>query len=218
MLKKAVVCAALLLACVFPVVAPSFGLAPAKPETPKATLPAKPVASLPASTIDGSVVDIAAQKGWKVVYFWSDQCPCVQACERLSLIPLSRRYKGKVAFYGVASSPSNITTIGNPPRPALRTSGGARLWPPYDIVLDPKQEILSRLGAAKASETFLLDPQNRVVFWGIPDDSTEYEQRTGKEGFSEAFLADALAEALAGKKITRPVVPVVGCEIERRAK
>jgi hypothetical protein len=59
------------------------------------------VAFLPVTTLDGKLVDIGAQPGWRVVYFWSAECPCVTACEDYTLRPMAELYAGRVAFYAV---------------------------------------------------------------------------------------------------------------------
>jgi len=180
-------------------------------------LPSEPFNSLPAYK-DGDPLDVAAQKGWKVVYFWSETCPCVQACEQLNFMPLSRQYRDRVSFFAIASNTANITMIGRDRNvPALRLSSvGNRIWPPYPILVDLKHTVADALHASYTPETFLLDPENRVVFHGAPDDSTAYEERTKKKGLSQNFLGDALAEALAGKTVSRPVSRIgTWCAIDR---
>lgn len=182
------------------------------------TLPTEPFASLPAFKTDGTSFDIAAQPGWKVVYFWSETCPCVQMCEEVNFIPLARQYQGKVTFYAVASNASNLTMGGRDQDvPVLRLSSvGNRRWPTYSLLLDPKHGIAEALHASFTPETFVLDPENRIVFRGAPDDSTEYEKRTKMKGFTQNFVGDALKEVLAGKKVSHPVSRIgTWCNIDR---
>jgi hypothetical protein len=177
---------------------------------------------LPVVQVEGSPLDIAADKGWKVLYFWSDSCPCVKRCEQVNLIPLSRQYQGRVSFFGVASNGSNIRyrkvqEEGKEAElPLLRVAGGGGFWPPYPVVVDRRHQLADSLGATFTPEVFLLSPDNRLVFRGVPDDSKEFEERTGKPGLSQNYLRDALVEAMAGRKVSRPIVqPKGNCSIDR---
>src|SRR3569833_210978 len=68
-----------------------------------ASLALPSLTTLPTTTVDNAPINIATKAGWKVVYFWSTECPCVKACEEYSLRPLAQKYAGKVKFYGVVS-------------------------------------------------------------------------------------------------------------------
>ncbi|MGV3721851.1 MAG: hypothetical protein ACO1SX_13140 [Actinomycetota bacterium] len=180
------------------------------------------IAQLPVTQIEGSPLDMAAGKGWKALYFWSDSCPCVKRCEQVNFIPLSKQYQGQVSFYGVAANTGNIRYRAvseqgkNVELPLLRVAGGSGFWPPYPVVVDARHKVADLLGATFTPEVFLLNPDNQLVFRGVPDDSREYEERTGKRGLTENYLQDALEEALAGKKVSRPMVQPKGfCAIDR---
>lgn len=182
------------------------------------SLPTQPFTSLSAYKTDGTPFDIAAQPGWKVLYFWSETCPCVQACEQANFNQLARQYQGKVSFYAVASNAGNLGFAGKDEDiPVLRLSSvGNRRWPTYPLLLDPKHSVADALHASFTPETFLLDPENRVVFRGAPDDSTEYEQRTKMTGFTQNFVGDALKDVLAGKQVSHPVSRIgTWCAIDR---
>jgi hypothetical protein len=84
---------------------------------------------------------------------------------------------------------------------------------PYQALLDTRHQALDSLGAVTTPQCFLLDPNNRVVFAGMPDNSSEYVIETGKDGFTKSYLADALAQALAGKPVTAPESKSFGCAI-----
>lgn len=169
-----------------------------------------PVTTLPAVTLSGQPVDIGTQKGWRVVYFWSATCPCVRDCERLTLIPLANRHKGRVSFYAVESGRLDLTGD----RLALAENAALHHLP-YPVLLDPSRAVADALHAVSTPQTFLLDPMGRIVFQGAPDDSWEFKNRTGRAGMTRAYLADALAQALAGRPIARPFVLNLGCGIDR---
>lgn len=175
--------------------------------------------TLPVQSSTGDPMDLAKVPGWKVVYFWSPLCPCVRNCQNLSLFPLSREYKEKgVRFFAVASNATNVRTAGGTGRgrASLVLSSGAGQMPPFAIVLDPGHRAADKLGASRTPQTFLLDPQNRVVFVGNPDDSEEILEKTGRAGeMTQNYLGDALRDALAGRPVARPTSPILGCDILR---
>ncbi len=185
-----------------------------------------------AATQAGSPINLSQVRGWKVVYFWSSSCPCVASCQRVSITPLARKYRNKVRFFAIASNAANLayekeTGQGaqsgaeqghQQERITLALADVAEQAPPpgCPLLLDPHHRLADRLKATHTPQAFLLSPDNRVVFRGDPDNSVEVRARTGKEGVTRRYLADALRQALAGKKITRPVITAaLGCAIDR---
>lgn len=178
--------------------------------TPVASKTTAPLAALPTISMTGEKVDIAAQKGWRVVYFWSQDCPCVRDCERLSLVHLAEKYKDKVKFYAVESNAPDLA--GN--RQALEANIAIHHLP-YPVLLDPNHAVADALQAASTPQTFLINPDNKIVFQGAPDDSLDFKSRTGRPGITRAYLADALSQSLAGQPLQMPLVKSVGCGIVR---
>ena len=166
------------------------------------------VGSLPVSTLDGAPLDIVDQPGWKVVYFWSGECPCVKACERYSLVPLAEKYAGKVSLYAVDADGFDLAK----PSAELSKEAAAHKLP-YEVVLDRTHATTKALGAEVTPECFLLDPENQVVYSGMPDDSKRYLLSTGKRGVTDSYLAKAIAQALAGKRISPSHTQLEGCII-----
>jgi peroxiredoxin len=158
--------------------------------------------------LDGSSVDLAAKPTWKVIYFWSASCPCVVACENYTLKPLAEKYGAKVAFYGVVSGKYELGMN----RDDLKSLIQERHLP-FPILLDPDHTVAAALNAQVTPQTFLLVPSNHIVFSGMPDDTKRYLHATGRSGLTDSYLGDALAQALAGKKVTRPLVQNEGCII-----
>jgi peroxiredoxin len=165
-----------------------------------------PVPPLTAFTAGGDKVELAPKNTWRVIYFWSAQCPCVAACEEYSLIPLAAKYKGKVAFYGVVSGSYDLTR-----RDDLQKNIAARKLP-YPVLLDKDHSIAKALNAKVTPQTFVIDPKGKVVFSGMPDDSRRF-LGTKAGGGKHSYLADALRQALAGKPVARPWVENEGCVI-----
>lgn len=175
---------------------------PAWPSAPDAPF------TLPAQKIDGSAFDLAQHPGWKVLYFWSASCPCVRACEQYTLRPLTEKYGTRVAFYAIVSGRYELTM----PRAQLKSLVQDHNLP-FPVLLDLNHVIATTLGAEVTPQTFLLDPTNHVVFSGMPDDTRRYLHATGRSGATVSYLSQALSEAMAGKKVTRPFVENEGCII-----
>lgn len=175
---------------------------------PMQTTSSPPGIKLPVRTLSGQLQDIAAQPGWKVVYFWSGTCPCVRACESFTFVPLSRRYQGKVAFYAVASNGYDLRL---PPDQLAHQVKLRHL--PFPVLLDTTHQVASVLNAKVTPQAFLLDPHNKIVFAGIPDDSRRYEASNGHWGVSKTYLAQAINQALSGQPVTVPRVKDEGCVI-----
>jgi hypothetical protein len=170
-----------------------------------------PVLSRPALTAlsaDGHPVNISAVPGWRVLYFWGASCPCVTACERYSLVPLARKYKGRVSFFAVASDGWDLSL----PRPKLLAQIAVHHLP-YPVLLDTHHTIAIALHAKVTPQTFVLDPQGRVVFHGMPDDSRRFLFTPGPHGqrVAHTYLSVALSEALSGNPVTNSPLPEAGC-------
>ncbi len=164
--------------------------------------------SLPVTALDGKPLDLADRPGWKVVYFWSATCPCVRSCESFTFVPLARRYRGQVSFYAVASNGYYLHLLHDQLMHRVRQHNL-----PFPVLLDDKHLAARALDARVTPQTFLLDPQNRIVFSGIPDDSRRYEAQNGSWGVSRTYLSQAISQALAGQPVTVPAVKDQGCII-----
>lgn len=162
--------------------------------------------SLPVTTLDGKVLDLAAQPGWKVIYFWSSTCPCVRACESFTFIPLARHLKSSVSFFAVASDGYDLN---QPHSRTIRQAESHHL--PFPVLRDDQHLVAKALGAKVTPQAFLLDPENRMVFAGLPDDSRRYQTQNGKWGVSQTYLAQAIRQAQAGQPVTAPQISNEGC-------
>ena len=143
------------------------GLAASSP--PVAQTPTKALSALPVTALNGQALDLGTQKGWRVLYFWSGHCPCVRDCEEFSLIPLAKKCKGRVMFYAVASNRDDLEQA--QARHPVFVENVSTHALPYSVVLDPAHAVADRLGGQSTPETFLLDPQGRIVFQGAPNNS-----------------------------------------------
>ncbi len=169
---------------------------------------------LPVTAPDGDSVDLSLVPGWRVLYFWSSVCPCVRACERYSFVPLAEKYRGKVAFFAIASDGWDL----NKSPTELQTDIKMHHLP-YPVLLDTSHQVAETLNAKVTPETFVLDPQGDIVFQGMPDDSRRFLYQlmnpTPKKPLPvpQTFLAKALAEGLSGRPITPTPIKESGCII-----
>jgi peroxiredoxin len=180
----------------------------ASAETELPAVAASAVAALCAKTLDNQTVHLTSGSGWKVIYFWSAVCPCVRSCETLSLNPAAEKYKGQVTVYAVASGRFENTLDKTKLEQIIATHHLS-----FPVLMDPDHQVADALGAMVTPECYIIDPNNNVVFAGMPDDSRAYLDNTGKVGFTHAYLNTALAQALAGQPITQPVNKSFGCLI-----
>jgi peroxiredoxin len=162
--------------------------------------------NLSATTLSGSAVDLKAKPGWKVIYFWSAECPCVTACEKYSFVPLEKKYHGKVAFYGIVSGRYDLEMSSQDLAKEV-----LHRHLPYSVLLDKDHSVALALNARVTPQTFVLDPDNRVVFAGMADDSRRYIVGGKANGVQHTYLSEALDQALAGKPVAQPTNTLEGC-------
>ena len=91
---------------------------------------------------------------------------------------------------------------------------------PFPILKDKNNELADRIGAQRTPEVFVLDRDHVVRYWGRIDDQYGFKTGAGyvKPKLAERNLADALAEVVAGKPVSRPVAKADGCLIGRVAQ
>jgi hypothetical protein len=151
---------------------------------------------------------------WRVIYFWSSVCPCVRACEQYSFVPLAEKYRGKIAFYAVATNGYDLALSHKQLNNAIAAHDL-----PFSVLIDKDHSIAKYFDAKITPQTFVLDPAGHIVFSGMPDDSRRFLFKTaafnqGKKGqVPESYLAKALAQAMAGKAVTETPLKEAGCSI-----
>jgi thiol-disulfide isomerase/thioredoxin len=87
---------------------------------------------------------------------------------------------------------------------------------PFAVLKDADQVVANRLRAMRLPEAFVLDGSLTVRYRGRIDDQIGQNFKRAKATRND--LAEALAEVLAGKPVSRPVTEVVGCPITRPAR
>jgi peroxiredoxin len=149
-----------------------------------------------------------AEKKLVVVVFLGASCPLAKLYgPRLAELASEFEPRG-VAFLGVNSNAQDSLAD---------VAAFVRLHQiPFPILKDPDQAVADLLGAVRTPEAFVLD-ENRVVrYWGRIDD--QYGIGVQRVRVQQRDLALALEQLLAGKTVSRPVVPSVGCRIGREPR
>jgi thiol-disulfide isomerase/thioredoxin/mono/diheme cytochrome c family protein len=160
---------------------------------------------------DQAVVSLGAlrQKKAVVVVFLGTECPLSNA-----FVPVLAELHKEYAARGVAFVAVNSNQQDTPERVAAHAR---KLQVPFPVVKDPGNVAADDFGARRTPEAFVLSPQGRVLYQGRIDDQFGIGySRPGKP--SRRDLAEALDEALAGKKVSVPNTPAAGCLIARKAQ
>ncbi len=146
-----------------------------------------------------------------VVFVGSD-CPLAKLyAPRLE--GLHREFKGKgVGFFAINSnSQDSMAKVG----------AFARIHKlSYPVLKDPDNAVADLFQAQRTPQAFLLDKDHVVRYFGRIDDQYGLGATSGyaKSKLESRDLANAIAELLAGKKITAPRTVATGCIIGRIPK
>lgn len=142
------------------------------------------------------------------VVFWCNHCPYVVAWEG-RLIDLARRYQHRGVR--LVTINSNDTKAYPADRlEAMKTRARERDYP-FPYLWDETQEVARAYGALVTPHPFLFGPDRRLLFQGRIDD-----RHDNPSAVRHRYLAQAIDEALAGRPISEPEVPVLGCSIKWR--
>jgi peroxiredoxin len=143
------------------------------------------------------------------VMFWCNHCPYVQAWEGRA-IELAQRYGAQgVRFVAINSNDDHAYPDDRFEKMVER----ARTYGyPFPYLRDDSQEVAHAYGALVTPHPLVFDAQRHLVFQGRIDD-----RHDRPEEVRHRYLADALDAALAGRTVTPPERPVLGCSVKWRA-
>lgn len=150
--------ALVMIALVWVLVAASSGDAPDDGYTP---LMGKPAPAVRTTTLDGEPFDLQRRKGsWIVLNFFDPTCvPCVR--EHPQLVEFSERQQ----LAGTSGAELYTVIFGdreNSVADFFAANGGT--WP---VLTDPVAAIQTSFGVTKVPETWIIDPEGRVVYRAI---------------------------------------------------
>jgi peroxiredoxin len=140
-----------------------------------------------------------------VVVFLGTDCPLSRVYGP-RLADLAREFRPRgVAFVGVnANEQDTLTDL---------AAYARRCQIDFPLLKDIDGCVAAGMGARRTPEAFVLDRQHVVRYWGRIDD--QYGVGVRRASPERRDVADALNELLAGKPVSRPAVPSVGCRIGR---
>lgn len=140
-----------------------------------------------------------------VVAFVGTECPLAKLYAP-RLVELSQEFPAEGAtFLAINSNAQDSLT---------ELAAYARIHEiPFPVLKDPSGEIAERFGAVRTPEVFILDEERTIRYRGRIDD--QYGIGYQRTEATKRYLADALTEVLAGRKVSRPAVEAVGCFIGR---
>ncbi len=118
---------------------------------------------------------------------------------------LHKKYEGLgVAFYNVYSDPGE--------NPAVVRKHDQQYQVPFPALMDPRQSLARASGARGTPEAVVVSPAGTVLYRGRIDDRFASYGKT-RIHVDQHDLRDALDEVLAGKPVSHPYVPSLGCAI-----
>ncbi len=151
-----------------------------------------------------SLDDFASKKAIVLAFVGCD-CPVAkQYGPRLASLAKDFEAKG-IAFVAIDSNQQDS------PTDLARYSKDSGIE--FPILKDVNNVLADQLGVQRVSEVFVLDPERVIRYRGRIDD--QYNVGISRPKPKRNDLAEALTELLAGKAISQPTTPAVGCFVGR---
>ncbi len=138
-----------------------------------------------------------------VLEFFSAHCPC-QTQHDARLAALHARYAPRGVAFLAIDSEADATIERDRAEVARRNY-------PYAIMVDPEGIAARSLRANYATYVVLVDSQGRVLFRGGID-----SDRSHLTADATPYLANALADAVAGRPVQRAEAKTLGCSLMLR--
>ncbi|MEX2316714.1 MAG: redoxin domain-containing protein, partial [Pirellulales bacterium] len=157
-------------------------------------------------------LDELADKPIVVVAFLGVECP------------LARLYAPRLQELSDAYATKNVAIIGvdaNQQDSLSDMSAFARQYEvKFPLLKDRDSSLADQFGVVRNPEVFVLDRERKIRYRGRIDDQYGQGSSSGyaKTEVKTRNLADALDELLAGKEVSQPSTPVMGCLIGRKPK
>jgi peroxiredoxin len=170
--------------------------------------PAPPF-SLPGTDGHTWSLDDFADKPLLLVVFWCNHCPYVLGWES-RMIQIGQQYGPKGV--GIALINSNDSVAYPDDRFGRMVERARTQKYPFPYLRDEAQAVAHAYGARVTPHQMLFDRQRRLLFQGRIDDNHDHPQMV-----DHRYLAEALDSALAGARIPRPEVAVLGCSVKWRS-
>ncbi|GAB5522730.1 MAG: thioredoxin family protein [Roseivirga sp.] len=160
-------------------------------------------------TVSGKTVSLQDLKSDKatLIMFICNHCPFVKHMDE-QLVALAKDYQAKsVSIIAISSN-----DVDNYPQdsPELMTEEAARVGYTFPYLYDESQEVAKAYDAACTPDFYVFDKDLKCAYRGQLDNS-----RPGNGlPVNGADLRAALDEILAGKEVSAPQIPSLGCGIK----
>lgn len=197
---------------------------PAKSE--EAAKPAFPVVGeaapeVTAKDIKGNDFSLTAQKGKLVVLEWTNpECPFVhKQYDSNNMQTLQKKYtevvndknEKQIVWVSILSSARGKQGYQSSDEVAQKTFADMKSSADH-IILDPEGLIGRTYGAKTTPHMFVVDREGKLAYAGAIDSIASADTMDVEK--AENYVAKALDELLAGKKITTPVTDSYGCSVK----
>lgn len=158
------------------------------------------------ATTDGHVVSPRPGKNGLVVVFTCNHCPYAVSWEDRTIALAELSLSKGIDWLAINPNAANKQYPDDSIEEMRRRVAEKKY--PYPYAADDTQAAAAAFGAACTPEYFLFDSAGMLRYTGRLDDS----QDSGK--VTQHFLADALADLMAGMKIRLPESHPMGCSIK----
>lgn len=151
--------------------------------------------------------DDYTDKKFVAVMFSCNHCPYVVASER-EFVEIQEKF-GPDSFQLIAinSNSANPDYPGDSFENMVKRAEEKNFNFPY--LVDDDQSIAKKYGAGRTPEIFLFDEQRKLVYHGRINDNPKVHSDITRHD-----LQIALEELIAGKEVTMPTTPPIGCSIK----
>ncbi len=163
------------------------------------------------NTENGKMVSMAsypAAKGF-IIVFTCNHCPFAKKYEQ-RIINLDKKYAA-LGYPVIAISPNDPTVTPDDSYEELGKRAKEKGYT-FPYTFDETQQVAQAFGATKTPHVFLVNKESGKLilkYAGAIDDNTEDASKVTKN-----YLADAIAEVIAGKTVTVSETKSVGCTIK----
>lgn len=163
--------------------------------------------------IAGKAHKLSAYKGKYVVLEWfNSECPFVQKhYESGNMQSLQERFgKQGVVWLTVNSTNPKSSNYRDP----SRSQEIARQWKmkPAALMLDEDGKVGRMFGATATPHMWVIEPGGKVIYAGAIDDKATF--RAADVQGAKNFVAAALEDSMAGRKVAVGGAPAYGCSIK----
>jgi peroxiredoxin len=173
----------------------------------------QPAPAFSATDVNGKPVSLADFKGKHVVLEWVNPgCPFVKKHYDSGNMPATQKdalAKGAV-WLSVNSTAKDASDYQAPADLAAWFS--SKSAKPTAALMDADGTIGKAYGARTTPHMFIIDPQGKVVYAGAIDSKPTPDPADVKTATN--YVNQALAEAMAGKPVSKPVTQAYGCSVK----